>query len=228
MTMTRCPKPIPSFSLSFLSPSRLKNLLYSNEPFILSHCFSDMPATKLWQRTNYFQKFNRQPIEVEVSPHDSSGYGTRHETTLGEFMTLLSHPLPYRVYMAQVPLFQKVPRLQKDVTTVLVEEILAEGELYNTSTWIGTYSLTPLHRDPRVLTNLFVQVCGRKSSEYTIPKSRRRNYNLVKAQGRIRLALMFGRRTSVKGYKVLCRQEMGLLFPEDGGIASDLKKTELT
>lgn len=77
-------------------------------------------------------------------------------------MTLLSHPLPYRVYMAQVPLFQKVPRLQKDVTTVLVEEILAEGELYNTSTWIGTYSLTPLHRDPRVLTNLFVQVCGRK------------------------------------------------------------------
>jgi hypothetical protein len=121
-----------------------------------------MPATKLWQKPTYFQKFSKQPIEVEVSPHDSSDYGTRHETSLGEFIELLSRPLPYRIYMSQVPLFQKVPRLQKDVTTSLVEEILAEGELYNTSTWIGTRSLTPLHRDPRVLTNLFVQVCGRK------------------------------------------------------------------
>jgi hypothetical protein len=121
-----------------------------------------MPATTQWPQQSYLQRFSSQPIEIEISPRDSPSYGERHESTLGEFLTLLSQPLPYRIYMAQFPLFEKIPELRNDILTDQVNRILAEGEVYSTSTWIGKQSLTPLHHDPRALTNLFVQVCGRK------------------------------------------------------------------
>jgi hypothetical protein len=121
-----------------------------------------MPAVTRWPQPSYLQNFTNEPIEIEVSPQDISGYGERHETTLGEYLNLLSVPLPYRIYMSQVPLFKKIPELEDDVTNPLVTEILKLGEVYTTSTWIGKQSLTPLHHDPRALTNLFVQICGRK------------------------------------------------------------------
>ena len=121
-----------------------------------------MPAITRWPQQSYLDKFSHQPIEIEVSAHEAAGYGERHETSLGEYLTMLSHPLPYRIYMAQFPLFERIPELKKDVTTSLVENILREGEKYSTSTWIGKRSLTPLHHDPRALTNLFIQICGRK------------------------------------------------------------------
>jgi hypothetical protein len=121
-----------------------------------------MPALSRWPQQSYLHKFVQQPIEIEVSLHETQGYGERHEMTLGNYLTLLSHQLPYRIYMAQVPLFENIPELQRDVTTPLIEEILVQGEVYSTSTWIGKRSFTPLHHDARALTNLFVQICGRK------------------------------------------------------------------
>jgi hypothetical protein len=75
--------------------------------------------------------------------------------------------------MAQFPLFEKIPELRKDILTDRVNRILAEGEVYSTSTWIGKQSLTPLHHDPRALTNLFVQVCGRKEIRMFPPETPR-------------------------------------------------------
>lgn len=136
-----------------------------------------MPAITQWPQPSYLQKFSSQPIEIEISLHDAQGYGERHETSLGEYLYLLSRSLPYRIYLAQFPLFERIPELQNDVTTPLIEEILSEGELYSTSTWIGKKSLTPLHHDPKALTNLFVEVCGRKEFRMfppTIPKDQLR------------------------------------------------------
>ena len=121
-----------------------------------------MPAITRWPQQSCLDKFSHQPIEIEVSAHEAVSYGERHETSLGEYLTMLSHPLPYRIYMAQFPLFERIPELEKDVTTSLVKNILQEGEKYSTSTWIGKRSVTPLHHDPRALTNLFVQICGCK------------------------------------------------------------------
>lgn len=121
-----------------------------------------MPAINIWPKPSYLQKYSNQPVEVEVSSHNSPGYGERNEMTLGEYLFLLSHPLPCRIYLAQFPLFERIPELARDVTTPLVQAILSEGDVYNTSTWIGKQSVTPLHHDPRALTNLFVQICGRK------------------------------------------------------------------
>jgi hypothetical protein len=80
--------------------------------------------------------------------------------------------------MAQFPLFEKIPELRNDVTTPLMEDILREGERYSTSTWIGKRSLTPLHYDPRVLTNLFVQICGRKGFRIFSPEIKREKLRL--------------------------------------------------
>src|SRR5271169_6715311 len=137
MTITNLLKPIPSYTCSSISSTLLRKLLHLNEPFILSQCFQDMSAITRWPQESYLQKFSRQPIEIEVTSHESQGYGERHETTLGDYLTMLSRPLPYRIYMAQFPLFEKIPELQGDVTTPLVEDILREGERYSTSTWIG-------------------------------------------------------------------------------------------
>jgi Cupin-like domain len=161
MTIARLLKSIPSYSRSSLS-SLLPTLLHSNEPVILSQCFQDMAAIQRWPHQSYFSKFSHQPIEIEVSALDTPGYGERHETALGEYLTLLSHSLPYHVYMAQFPLFERIPQLQEDVSTPLIREILQGGEVYSTSTWIGKRSVTPLHHDPKSLTNFFVQICGRK------------------------------------------------------------------
>jgi len=162
MTVPSLLKPIPSYTRQALSSTPLSNLLHGRTPFILSKCFPDMPAVDRWRNLSYFDPFSSQTIEVEVSPHDAPGYGERNETNLGDFISVLPHQLPYRIYMAQFPLFERIPQLQNDVTTPLVKEILAMGEVYSTSTWIGRRSLTPLHHDPRTLTNLFVQVCGKK------------------------------------------------------------------
>jgi hypothetical protein len=148
-------KPLPIYSAS----ASLSSLLQAQKPFILSQCFQDIPAITRWQ-PSYLQRFSSQPIEFELSRDE--GYGERHEMTLGEYLTLLAHPLPCRIYMAQFPLFERIPELRKDVITPLVKTILGYGEVYSTSTWIGKRTLTPLHHDPRTLTNLFVQVCGRK------------------------------------------------------------------
>jgi hypothetical protein len=178
MTGTSLLKPIPSFTRHVLSSAKLKDLLHGSSPLILSQCFTDMPAIKRWQDLSYFDPFSSQPIEVEVSSHDAPGYGERNETTLGEYLSVLPHDLPYRLYMAQFPLFERIPQLRKDVTTPLISEILAFGEVYSTSTWIGRRSLTPLHHDPRTLTNLFIQVCGRKKIRMFSPDTPRERLNL--------------------------------------------------
>jgi [histone H3]-dimethyl/trimethyl-L-lysine36 demethylase len=162
MTIARLLKPIPTYSQPSLSTTPLASLLHRNEPLILSQCFLNMPAINKWPQPTHLQNYANHPIEIEVSSRGTSGYGERHETTLGDYLDLLSVPLPYRIYMSQVPLFKQIPELQKDVTTPLITEILGQGEEYSTSTWIGKQSLTPLHHDPRALTNLFVQICGRK------------------------------------------------------------------
>src|SRR5579862_1740138 len=164
-------KPIPSHISQSLSSSKLRTLLHGRSPFILRQSFQDMPAIHRWQDLPYFEPFSSQTIEIEVSPHDSPCYGERHEMRLGDFLTVLPQKLPYRVYMAQFPLFDRIPQLKEDVTTPLVKEILDMGEVYSTSTWIGRQSLTPLHHDPRTLTNLFVQVCGRKEIRMLPPET---------------------------------------------------------
>ena len=178
MTIANLLKPIPSYSVSSISQFLLHKLLHSNEPFILSQCFRDMPAITRWPQQSYLDKFSHQPIEIEVSSHEAAGYGERHETSLGDYLAVLSQPLPYRVYMAQFPLFERIPELQKDVTTPLVGNILGEGEKYSTSTWIGKQSLTPLHHDPRALTNLFIQICGKKQFRLFSPEIDREKLRL--------------------------------------------------
>lgn len=137
-----------------------------------------MPAVKKWSEISYLQRFASQPIEIEISPPDRPGYGERHESTLGEFLSLLAHPLPYRIYMAQFPLFERIPELKKDIITDQSSDILAKGEVYSTSTWIGKKSLTPLHHDPRALMNLFVQVCGKKEVRMFPPETPRMQLRL--------------------------------------------------
>src|SRR3981189_1487310 len=130
MTIASAFKAIPSYPLTSLSTSHLHTLLHGNKPFILAQCFRDMPAITRWTQQSYFTPFSTQPIEIEVSTFDPPGYGERHESTLGEFLALLSHPLPYRIYMAQFPLFEKIPELRNDILTDRVNRIFAEGGLF--------------------------------------------------------------------------------------------------
>lgn len=166
MSVNKLLKPIPSITSSTISLSKL----HSHSPFILSQCFKDIPAVQRWRDLSYFRPFASQPIEIEVSSHESSGYGERNETTLGEYLNVLPHKLPYRIYMAQFPLFERIPQLKEDVDSPVVRSILEQGEVYSTSTWIGRQSLTPLHHDPKSLTNLFVQVVGRKEIRMFSPE----------------------------------------------------------
>lgn len=178
MTTVSALKQIASYPLRSLATSHLQTLLHGSKPFILAQSFCNMPAINRWPQESYFNPFCNQPIEMEAVPLNSPGYGERHESTLGEFLTLLSHPLPYRIYMAQFPLFERIPVLQNDVSTSLTKEILQMGEVYSTSTWIGKRSLTPLHHDPKALTNLFVQVCGRKEVRMFDPDTPRTKLKL--------------------------------------------------
>ena len=171
MTIAAALKSIPLYSSSSLITPHLRTLLHNERPFILSQCFRHLPAVNKWPQKSYLQHFSSQPIEIEISAPDSPSYGERQESTLGEFLALLSHPLPYRIYMAQFPLFERIPQLQSDVLTSKVKDVLRQGEVYSTSTWIGKRSLTPLHHDPRALTNLFVQVCGRKEVRMFPPET---------------------------------------------------------
>ena len=139
-----------------------------------------MSAITRWPQQSYLNKFAHHPIEIEVGSHYSTGYGERHETSLGSYLTLLSQPLPYHIYMAQYPLFERIPELQSDVLTPLVQDILQEGENYSTATWIGKQILTPLHRDPQALTNLFIQICGRKWFRMFSPEVERDKLQLGK------------------------------------------------
>lgn len=172
MTNVRLLRPIPSYTTLHLS-SKLPQILHSHKPFIISQSFEDMPAISRWLSPNYFHQFYNHRIEIEVSPYDAPGYGERHESDLGEFMTLLTQSLPFRVYMAQSPLLDQIPQLKKDVKSELVERILREGEVYSTATWIGRKSLTPLHHDPRALTNLFVEISGQKEFRLFDPDVKR-------------------------------------------------------
>ena len=173
LRMPRALALLQSYTAPALSSSSLRNILNTDKPSILSQCFQDLPAITKWPQTSYLRKFADHPIEIEVSPHDAPGYGERHEISLGAYLEMLNHQLPYRVYMAQFPLFEQIPHLQADVTTPLVDEILQMGEKYSTSTWIGKKSLTPLHHDPKALTNLFIQICGRKRVRMFPPESDR-------------------------------------------------------
>jgi Cupin-like domain len=121
-----------------------------------------MPAVSRWSDKSYLKKFSNEPVEVEVSPFENRAYGERHEMILGDFLDLLSYPLSYRLYLSQSSLLSTVPELRHDVTTSLASSILGIGELYSTAAWIGKHTYTPLHRDPKNLTNLFVQIQGRK------------------------------------------------------------------
>ena len=80
--------------------------------------------------------------------------------------------------MAQSPLLDQVPQLKEDVKSDLVERILHEGEVYSTATWIGRKSLTPLHHDPRALTNLFVEISGQKEFRLFDPGVQREGLKL--------------------------------------------------
>ena len=161
MTKVGLFKSIPSYTLSCL-PSNLPKLLHLQQPFIIPQAFSRMPAISLWPSSGYFLQFSDHRVEIEVSPLDSPGYGERHETSLGEFLSLLNSSLPFRVYLAQVPLAEQIPQMKEDIKCEAVERILQDREVYSTATWIGRASLTPLHHDPRALTNLFVQITGQK------------------------------------------------------------------
>jgi hypothetical protein len=171
--MTRALALLPSYPRSAFSSSLLQSILIGNKPTILSQCFVDLPAIIKWPQRTYLQRFADHLIEIEVSPHDAPGYGERHEVSLGDYLGMLEHSLPFRVYMAQFPLFERIPELQSDVMTPFVTEILRQGEKYSTSTWIGKRSLTPLHHDPKALTNLFIQVCGRKRVRMFSPETPR-------------------------------------------------------
>ena len=165
-------KLIPSYKPSYLS-SNLPRLLHSQKPFIIPQAFLHMPAVSLWPSPNYLLRFSDHRIQIEVSSHNSPGYGERHESSLGELITLLQQSLPYRVYLAQFPLVEQIPQLKEDVKSEMVESILREGELYSTATWIGRQSLTPLHHDPRALTNLFVEISGQKEFRLFDPSVKR-------------------------------------------------------
>jgi len=164
---------LQSYTRPALSSSSLRHIIDTDKPAILSQCFQDLPALTKWPQRCYLRKFADHPIEIEVSPLDAPGYGERHEISLGAYLEMLDHQLPYRAYMAQFPLFERIPHLQADVTTPLVEEILRRGEKYSSSTWIGKKSLTPLHHDPKALTNLFIQICGTKRVRMFPPESDR-------------------------------------------------------
>ena len=73
--------------------------------------------------------------------------------------------------MAQFPLFDRVPQLRTDVENEIVLQILNEGEVYQTCAWIGKRSITPLHYDPRSLTNLFIQIKGWKEFKLWSPET---------------------------------------------------------
>jgi hypothetical protein len=176
--MSRVLTLLPSYTRSALTPSTLKTILNGSTPVLLFKCFDDMSAVTKWPQKLYLLQFAQQSVQFEVSPLDAPGYGERHEISLGEYLHLLDHKLPYRIYMAQFPLFERIPKLQDDVTTELVNDILQLGEKYSTSTWIGKKSLTPLHHDPKALTNLFVQICGRKKVRLFSPEMDKRKLNV--------------------------------------------------
>jgi hypothetical protein len=213
--MSRILTLLPSYTRPTLTPPTLKAILNGPTPVLLSKCFDDMPAVTKWPQKLYLVQFAQQPIQMELSRLDAPGYGERHEISLGEYLDMLDHPLPYRIYMAQFPLFERIPQLQDDVTTDLVNDILRLGEKYSTSTWIGKQSLTPLHHDPKALTNLFVQVCGRKRVRLFSPEMDKGKLSV--GQGTLRNTAgvdVWGEMDLGEGFEGIVGQGDGLIIPK--------------
>ncbi|KFH41126.1 JmjC domain-containing protein F-like protein [Hapsidospora chrysogenum ATCC 11550] len=68
---------------------------------------------------------------------------------------------PILLYIAQSSISDLPPALQNDLPTPQLVQQAGNGDVYNSSIWLGTEpTYTPLHRDPNP--NLFYQLCSRK------------------------------------------------------------------
>ena len=83
------------------------------------------------------------------------------------------------LYVAQTPIENLTPALQRNVPVPELVRSAGRGDVYGSSVWLGlepTY--TPLHRDPNP--NLFVQLCGAKTVRLLPPAAGDALYRTVR------------------------------------------------
>lgn len=129
----------------------------------------------------------------------------RGDWPFSKFLDLveMDGPIP-TVYIAQHSITSLPPGLQKDLPVPDLVRDSGQGDLYDSSIWIGTVpTFTPLHKDPNP--NLFVQMAGEKVVRMYEPSVGQSIF--VEVQRRLNAA----RSASFRGEEMMHGKERSLL-----------------
>ncbi|GLI66311.1 hypothetical protein VaNZ11_010086, partial [Volvox africanus] len=153
----------------------LMSYMVPEQPVVVTGAMEHWPAMTRWGNLSYLEHAaGCRTVPVEVGQHYlADGWG-QQLMTLRDFLHryllpgLQTPPQPQqeqqaqpRGYLAQHPLFDQIPSLQRDIVQPDYCSLGQEGEVRAVNAWLGPAgTTTPLHTDP--LHNLLAQVVGRK------------------------------------------------------------------
>eukprot|EP00922_Rhytidocystis_sp_ex-Travisia-forbesii_P065717 GHVS01097608.1.p1 GENE.GHVS01097608.1~~GHVS01097608.1.p1 ORF type:complete len:437 (+),score=59.20 GHVS01097608.1:2-1312(+) len=137
--------------------------LSKSQPVVIRGYATNWVAFKKWSNFSYFrQVMGRRTVPIEIGSSYTEHSWSQKLMTVNKFMDVyIDNPNPPDVaYLAQHPIFEQIPELEKDIQNPDFALCGREGTLIRMM-WLGPrHTVSPLHTDP--YNNLFVQLAGRK------------------------------------------------------------------
>eukprot|EP00921_Rhytidocystis_pertsovi_P002895 GHVQ01004858.1.p1 GENE.GHVQ01004858.1~~GHVQ01004858.1.p1 ORF type:complete len:473 (-),score=31.97 GHVQ01004858.1:706-2124(-) len=132
-------------------------------PVIVKGYCKHWDAVSKWADFSYFRKVaGRRTVPVEIGSNYTAASWTQKLMTFNEFLSTYveNDSPPDKGYLAQHPIFEQIPVLEKDLMTPEFASCGITDTLIR-MLWLGPAgTVSPLHTDP--YQNIYIQLVGRK------------------------------------------------------------------
>eukprot|EP00922_Rhytidocystis_sp_ex-Travisia-forbesii_P065708 GHVS01097598.1.p1 GENE.GHVS01097598.1~~GHVS01097598.1.p1 ORF type:complete len:442 (+),score=55.64 GHVS01097598.1:2-1327(+) len=147
------------------------------QPVVIRGYAANWSACRKWSDFSYFRKvMGRRTVPIEIGSSYTDQAWTQRLMTVNKFLNVyVDNPHPPDVaYLAQHPIFEQIPELERDILMPDLALCGKEGTLIR-MLWLGPRNtVSPLHTDQ--YNNLFVQLAGRKYVRLYQPNQSERLY----------------------------------------------------